>query len=370
MADIWKEMCKQHGSEGMYAGNDDMTAHDLEVISSGSNVVDDAMGVWGLPRGRIIQYAGPESSGKTLMSLVAIAEYQKQNPKGWAMFIDAEYTFDKEWAAGLGVDLDRLYIYRENSGAKIFERLTGKPKKNKITGVITKAKPGILDLEKENPTGLGIIVLDSIASISPPAEEASVAGKQNMALLARFLPPEVRKLTPLLSETGVVFIAINQVRTDPGVMYGDPTTTPGGRTWRHHCSMMVMFGAIFKKDSKIFDENEEQIGHHIRVKVEKNKVAPPFRTAEIGMLFTQGIVEKNLEIRQIGAKYGIIERPNNKTWILDDVKYNGKEAMAEVLEDEDLQQSILERAKEVKKSYKINAAPLVPDSADETDEEE
>lgn len=215
MADLWKELTKQHGDEGLFHGNDAMTTF-TDVISSGSHVLDDALGIWGLPRGRVIQYAGQESSGKTYMSLVAIAEYQRSNPDGWALFIDAELTFDQDWAECLGVDLERLIVYRENSGIKIFERLIGQP--NKTGG--RKVKLGILDLEKENPTGLGIIVLDSIAAVTPPAEEISEVGKQNMTLMARFLPPELRKLTPLLSDTGVTMIFINQIRVKPGVMYG------------------------------------------------------------------------------------------------------------------------------------------------------
>jgi len=117
MDSLWKAMIKQHGEEGLYHGNDQMTTF-VDVISSGSHALDDALGIWGLPRGRVVQYAGQESSGKTYMSLIAIAEYQRSNPEGWALFIDAELTFDQDWAEGLGVDLSRLLVYRENSGVK------------------------------------------------------------------------------------------------------------------------------------------------------------------------------------------------------------------------------------------------------------
>jgi len=213
-----------------------------------------------------VQFAGQESSGKTYMSLISIAEYQKANPNGWAYYIDAEFTFDSSWAASLGVDLDRVMVYRENNGVKIFERLLGRPSKTSAV----KSKLGLLDMEKENPSGLGIIVLDSIASVQPPQEITSEVGKANMALMARFLPPELRKLTPALADTGVVFIGINQVRMDPGVMYGNPESAPGGRALRHACSTMLNFSRIAAKDSVIENDAGEKIGHHVRVRIDKN----------------------------------------------------------------------------------------------------
>lgn len=360
MEDIWKELTKQHGDEGLFHGNDEMTTY-TDVISTGSYALDDAVGIWGLPRGRVVQYAGQESSGKTYMSLIAIAEYQRQNPEGWALFIDAEHTFDQDWALGLGVDLDRLLVYRENNGVKIFERLVGQPSK---TGG-KKVKLGILDMEKENPTGLGIVVLDSIAYVQPPAEETSEVGKANMALMARFLPPELRKLTPLLSDTGVTMIFINQIRMQPGILYGSPETSPGGNTLKHTHSMMLNFSRIAAKNSTIEDDTGERIGHHVRVRVDKNKLAPPFRVAELAITYNSGVVEHNIELRDLGAKYGVIERPNNKTWILDDVKYNGKDAIAEALLDGDLQQSVLERIKEAKRNLRRGPLVSVVEVADE-----
>jgi recombination protein RecA len=281
------------------------------------------------------------------------------------MFIDAEFTFDANWATSLGVDLDRLYVYRENQGVKIFERLIGQPSK---TTPGKKSKLGLLDLEKENPSGLGIIVLDSIANMAPPAEEISEVGKNNMALMARFLPPEIRKLTPLLSDTGVTFIGINQIRMDPGVKYGNPESSPGGRAFKHACSHMLNFSRIAAKESPIL-VNDEQIGHHVRVRVDKNKLAPPFRVAEIAITYNSGIAERNIEVRELGAKYGVIERPNNVTYILDGVKYKGKEAMAEALRDESLQASVMARVKEAKANMIKNKVPIA-NLEDETPEED
>jgi len=364
MADVWKEMEKQHGDEGLYAGDSDMTTYS-EAISTGSYALDDALGIWGLPKGHIVQFAGFEQSGKTLMSLACIANWQKQDPGNWAMFIDAEFSFHQDWAEAIGVDTSRLMVYRENKASLIFDRLVGVPgKPNKITGEVKKVKPGILDVELETGgTGLGIIVLDSVPSMMVPMEEASKSGKANIALMARFLPPELRKLTPLLTQTGVLFIAINQLRFKPDVMYGDPTGSPGGQALKHACSQMINFGMISSKDSKI-EEDGEQTGHHIRAKIQKNKKAPPFRTAEFAIKYLEGVVDKHIEIRDLGARYGIIERPNNKTWVLDGVKYNGKDAIAEALKDEELQLSIFEKAKEAKRNL------VVPKKVEENSEEE
>jgi recombination protein RecA len=366
MADIWKELEKQHGDEGLYAGNSNMTTYS-DSISTGSYALDDALGIWGIPKGHIVQYAGFESSGKTLLSLTTIAEWQKKDPDNWAFFVDAEFSFDQMWAKSIGVDISRLIVYRENKASKIFDRLVGVPgKPNPRTGEIKKIKPGVLDIELETGgTGLGVIVIDSIAAMQVPMEESSRAGKANIALVARFLPPELRKISPLLTQTGVSLIAINQLRFKPDVMYGDPTESPGGTALKFACSQMINLGMINKKDSKI-EEHGEQVGHMIRAKVQKNKKAPPFRTGEFTIKYTEGIVNKHVEIRDLGGKYGVIHRPNNKVWELDGVKYNGKDAIANaLLSDPDLMNDVFERVKEAKANYVPVALPTELESEEE-----
>jgi recombination protein RecA len=368
MAEIWKEMEKQHGAEGLFAGNENMYTF-TDVISTGSYALDDALGIWGVPRGHIVQYAGFESSGKTLLSLLTIAEYQRQNPNGWAFFVDAEFSFDQEWAALLGVDLERIKVYRENRAVQIFERLVGEPKKIQ-TGRIQpdgQKKKGLLDLEKElDGTGLGIIVIDSIASMQPPIEEGSAVGKQNIAPMARFLPGALRMLTPKLSDTGVTCIAINQLRYKPDVMYGDPTDSPGGTALKFACAQMINLGIVGKKDTKTFEGND-QTGHTIRAYVQKNKKAPPYRKAEFMIEYTKGVVNKNIEVRDLGAKYGVLERPNNRTWIFDGTKYNSKEEMANALADEDVQATVMERVYEAKANMIERNIPI--NDGDDSDEE-
>lgn len=363
MSDIFKQIEKQHGSADLFVGNTESVIED-DVLSTGSYALDDALGIGGFPRAGIIHLAGAQSSGKTMLALSTIAQWQKKDPSHWAVFIDAEYTFDPKWATSLGCDVDRIMVYRENRGAQVFEFLVGQPDPKK-TG--QKKKKGLLDLEIENGgTGLGIIALDSIACLQPPLEEASEVGKANMALLARFLPPELRRLTPLLAQTKISLIAINQIR-DTMAMYGDPTSSPGGRALAHANMVMVNFGRITGQDSKI-EVNGEQIGHHVRARVEKNKRSAPFKVAEFAIEYTKGVVNHENELRILGCKYGIISKPNNKTYIYNGVSYNGKGAMSLALQSPDIQHEIWEKIKEAKKTWTGNTNDGDETTNNETEE--
>jgi len=359
MAEIWKQLEKQHGEEGLFVGSNDNYSYS-DSISTGSIALDDALGIWGIPKGHVVQYSGFPSSGKTLLSYTTIAEWQKKDTKNWAMFIDAEYSYDQQWAKSLGVDTDRLYVYKENSGKEIFDRLVGVQNK----GSTGKAKKGVLDLEIEmSGTGLGVIVLDSIAAMQPPVEEASLVDGQDMAAMARFLPKALRRLTPMLSATGIVFIAINQIRMKPGVMYGNPEESPGGTALKHACSQMINLAKMSGKDSKI-EEGKEQIGHHVRAKVDKNKKSAPFRTAEFAIEYLRGIVNRNEEVLELGVRYGVILRPNNRTYELDDVKYNGKDTLIEALKDLSLQESVITRSKEAR-ANNVKVSALIEEENEE-----
>lgn len=315
MDKIWGEVCKTFGSDGLFEA-DGQFISSAKPESSGSPALDDVLGIWGYPKGRVVQLAGQESSGKTLMSLMAIREWQKKAPHNEAIFIDAEFTFDPTWAKQLGVDLSRLRVIKKNSGAEIFTLLNGSPPKEIGKN---KTKLGILDwVIKEggaDKTGLGLIVLDSLAAIQPPQEITSEAGKQNVAPEARFLPPELRKMTPLLAASEVIFIVINQVRLNIGQMYGDPYSTPGGKAFKHDLSIMVNFAKINSKDTLIMDKNEVVIGHRIKARIDKNKVAPPNRWCEFDIEYTRGLVNRHKEICDIAIQYGVIERPNQTTYL-------------------------------------------------------
>lgn len=347
-SDIFKQMEKLYGDDGLGK------VGPVEVISTGSPILDDTIGPWGVPKGRLCQFAGRESSGKTLMSLMLIRELQRLNPNNWAFFIDAEYALDMEWCKTLGVDVssDRFRILRSNNGIEIFEKLCGVP--HKEVGK-PKIKPGLLDLiiqqKEEDPENAGdvVIILDSIASVIPPMEETSSVGKQNMAVMSRFLAVELRKLVPLVSKSGAVFIAINQIRLNPGVMFGNPESSPGGHAWKHFCSLMINFTQSFAQDSKILNEEKEQIGHTIKARMDKVKVGSPFRTCDFTIEYLKGLTNRHIEIATLATKYGIVNRPNNRTYEYKDLKFTSKEQYHNAFLDGTLsQEDILEEVKKVK----------------------
>lgn len=360
---------KNYGSDGLFSASSPMCSK-VEVISTGSYALDDALGVWGLPRGRIAQYSGREKSGKTFMSFMAIKEWQNRDPKNWAFYIDAEGRFDPSWPPKLGLDNNRISIYRENSGVKIFERLCGIP--NKERGK-PKKKLGLLDEigadGGADETGLGIVVLDSLASITPPAEEHSPSGKDNMALMGRFMPPELRRLVPLLIKSKVIFIAINQIRVKPGVMWGNPETTPGGSAWKHHCSTIVNFGMSASNEKTIFSAEDEQMGHTIIAKTDKNSCAPAPRKCEFIIEYLKGLHDPAAELRALAIKYGVVERPNNRTYVYKDQKWTSKDDFATAFLTPEEQNTLLEEIKVAKIEKLVTDAEIRQISQTEGEEE-
>lgn len=354
---IWEKIKKQYGDDGF-----NFSENKVEVITTGSHALDDAIGVFGLPRGRLVQYAGMESCGKTLMSLIAIREWQKLNKENWAVFIDSEYTYDPQWSSSIGVDNDRVLVYKENCGDKIFTMLCGE--QNKEMGK-AKSKPGLLDMERENPSGLGIIVLDSIAAVQPPLSQTKNFDDVQIAPMGRFLPDALRRLTPLLAQTGVVFVCINQVRVEIGKMFGDPTSTPGGKALKHACSLMVHFTLSQSNKSKIYNDKEEQIGHIVGARIDKNKMAAPKRTCNFSINYTSGPSAPHIEIADLALKYGVVEKVNNVTYSYGDKKWRGVEDFYSGVLKDNLSEELLEKIKVAK----LNADPAASVIEKDTDEE-
>ena len=376
MKNIWKNVCKTFGSDGLFEADGSFIS-DAAPESTGSPAFDDILGIWGYPKGRLIQIAGKQQSGKTLLSLMAIREWQRKAPHNWALFIDAEFTFQPSWAESLGIDLSRLKVIKKNSAIEIFSILNGgkvieKNSKSKSDNDeksdAKKPKKGILDIVIENggadKSGLGIIVLDSVAAISPPQEIASDVGKVNMAPLPRFLPPELRKITPLLANSQVILLALNHIRTNLGVMYGNPEITPGGNSWDHHCSVMIKVFRQDGTDSKIFDEsNDERIGHKIKIKIEKNKVGPSYRECSVNIEYLKGFVERYKEICDLGLKYNVINKNSKMYYSYNGILFKGKENFYNYFKDNIEEcEKIYYLVKEAKKSGVI---PII-----ETNEEE
>ncbi len=268
---------KQHGKGTIMKLGDD-AVQDVEVISTGSIMVDYALGVQGVPRGRITEIYGPEASGKTTLALQVIAQAQKNG--GYAAFIDAEHAFDPRYAKALGIKVDELLVSQPDSGEQALE----------ITETLIRS--GALD----------VIVVDSVAALVPRAELEGEMGDSHMGLQARLMSQALRKITGIVNKSHTACIFINQVREKIGVMFGNPETTTGGRALKFYSSVRLdirRIGSIKKGD--------DVIGNRTKVKVAKNKVAPPFKVVEFNIMYGQG-TSRIAEILDLAVEFDIIQK--------------------------------------------------------------
>ena len=293
------------------------TVADVPVIPTGSITLDMALGVGGYPKGRVIEIFGPESSGKTTLAIHAIAEAQKSG--GIAAFIDAEHAFDSYYAQKLGVDVDNLLVSQPDNGEQALE----------IADSLIRS------------SAIDIIVIDSVAALTPKAEIEGDMGDSKMGLQARLMSQALRKLTASISKTKTVCIFINQLRDKIGVVYGNPETTTGGNALKFYASVHIDI-----RRSSVIKDGEEQLGTRTKVKVVKNKVAPPFKKAEFDIMFGEGI-SKLGEIIDLGVDYEIIKKSGSWFSYGDKKIGQGRDAVKEALKsDEKLMEEIELRVRE------------------------
>lgn len=269
---------KQFGKGAVMRMGDSQVNRDIEVVSTGSLTLDIALGIGGLPKGRIVEIYGPESSGKTTLTLQAIAECQKAG--GTAAFIDAEHALDPGYAEKLGVNVDDMLVSQPDTGDQALE----------ITDMLVRS------------SAIDLIVVDSVAALTPKAEIEGDMGDSHVGLHARLMSQALRKLTANIKRSNTLVIFINQIRMKIGVMFGSPETTTGGNALKFYSSVRLdirRIGAIKKAD--------EVIGNDTRVKVVKNKMAPPFKQAEFEILYGEGTSHEG-EIIDLGVKHGLIEK--------------------------------------------------------------
>ncbi|RMX04023.1 recombinase RecA [Legionella jordanis] len=269
---------RQFGKGSVMRMGDNQAVRDIEAISTGSLGLDIALGIGGLPRGRIVEIYGPESSGKTTLTLQVIAECQKKG--GTAAFVDAEHALDPSYAAKLGVNVDELLVSQPDTGEQALE----------ITDMLVRS------------AAVDVIIVDSVAALTPKAEIEGEMGDAHVGLQARLMSQALRKLTANIKRSNTLVIFINQIRMKIGVMFGNPETTTGGNALKFYASVRLdirRVGSIKKGD--------EILGSETRVKVVKNKVAPPFKTTDFDILYNEGISRES-EIINLGAQLGLIEK--------------------------------------------------------------
>jgi recombination protein RecA len=326
---------KQFGKGSVMRMGDVAAAKDIEVISTGSLGLDIALGCGGLPRGRIVEIYGPESSGKTTLTLQVIAEAQKLG--GTAAFVDAEHALDPAYAEKIGVNVDELLVSQPDTGEQALE----------ITDMLVRS--GAVD----------VVVVDSVAALTPKAEIEGDMGDSHMGLQARLMSQALRKLTANIKRSNTLVIFINQIRMKIGVMFGNPETTTGGNALKFYASVRLdirRIGSIKK--------GEEVIGNETRVKVVKNKVAPPFKQAEFEILYGEGISFFG-ELVDLGVAFGLVQKAGSWYSYKDEKIGQGKDNVKQFLREHP------EKAKEIEEQIRSEAfgKPLVYSDKPELDEE-
>ena len=337
---VLAQLDKQFGKGTVMRLGDQTTEHDIQAISTGSLGLDIALGIGGLPRGRIVEIYGPESSGKTTLTLHVIAEAQKAG--GTAAFIDAEHALDPIYARKLGVNTDDLYITQPDTGEQALE----------IADALVRSG------------AFSVIVIDSVAALTPKAEIEGEMGDSHVGLQARLMSQALRKLTANIKRANTLVIFINQIRMKIGVMFGSPETTTGGNALKFYASVRLDIRRIGQ-----IKKGDDILGNETRVKVIKNKVAPPFRQAEFDILYGEGVSREG-ELIDWGDKVGIIKKSGAWYSYNGDKIGQGKDNVRQWLKDnEDVAQEIANKIRELMtKNHVVLESKKGGDDADHDDD--
>jgi recombination protein RecA len=330
-----KQIEKQFG-KGSIMKLGEQTDRNVSTVPSGSLALDAALGVGGYPRGRIIEIYGPESSGKTTVALHAIAEVQARG--GQAAFIDAEHALDPVYAQKLGVDIDELLLSQPDTGEQALE----------IAEALVRS--GAVD----------IIVIDSVAALVPKAEIEGEMGDSHVGLQARLMSQALRKLSGAINKSKTIAIFINQIREKVGVMFGNPETTPGGRALKFYSSIRLEV-----RRAETLKQGNEMVGNKTRIKVVKNKVAPPFRTADVDIMYGEGI-SKEGEIIDLGSELDIIQKSGSWYSYNEERLGQGRENAKQFLkENPEIRDEIMYKIRE---HYGLDTPPAEPENHEEEQE--
>ena len=294
---------KQYGKGAIMKLGDTAGSNDIEVISTGCLTLDVALGIGGVPRGRMIEIYGPESSGKTTVALHVVAEAQKMG--GVAAFVDAEHALDPVYAKKLGVNLDELYVSQPDSGEQALD----------IVDALVRS------------SAVDIIVVDSVAALTPKAEIEGDMGDSHVGLQARLMSQALRKLTAIVNKSKTCVIFINQLREKVGVMFGNPETTPGGKALKFYASIRI---DVRKAD--LLKDSDGAVGNKTKAKIVKNKLAPPFRQAEFDIIYGEGISREGCVI-DMGVAYSVLEKSGAWFSYNGEKVANGRDKMRNYLKD-------------------------------------
>lgn len=340
---IWEKLNKELGGDLFFRASEPLRLNwdviDYPCVSLGS-----AVGVWGLPLGKITQFHGAENSGKTFLAMLMAKETLAKYPNSEVVWIDAELSFDKKWAKKIGLDPEKVIVINSNLGVDIFTALCGK-----VNDKGKKTVPGIFDLAQAGELDVKLVVLDSLAQLIPPAEQNRGFEDMEMAALARFLPKALRILRPMLAKSNAAMICINQLR-DSMTPKSQPSY-PGGRAYRFNLDFAIKLHPSTQEENILRDAKGEKLGHKIIATVEKSRGGVNKHQAEFFLDFTKGIVRQGEELALLAAAYGVVDRPNNKSWSYDGKVIVGKDNFFAYLDESpDLRRKIFEEIKEKKSS--------------------